>query len=270
MTDRLKRMISVSGYKVWPAEVEATLHSHPAVHEACVIATPDARSGEAVKALVVPRPEAALDAAALIAWCRASMAVYKAPKRRRVRRRAAEVEHRQGPVARASTTGTALMETIRYEVADGVATLTLNRPGAAQRHRPADARRDRACLAALKRRPRGARARAHRRRRRVLRRRRPARHRVGAARWRRLARPHAGRARVGRRDLISLDRAGDRGRRRRRRTAPASASRWRPISCVASPRARFCLSFMKLGAGAGLAARSTRCRASSACSAPRS
>jgi len=80
MTDRLKRMISVSGYKVWPAEVEARLHSHPAVHEACVIATPDARSGEAVKALVVPKREAPLDADALIAWCRASMAVYKAPK----------------------------------------------------------------------------------------------------------------------------------------------------------------------------------------------
>ncbi len=80
MTDRLKRMITVSGYKVWPAEVEAKLHSHPAVHEACVIATPDARSGEAVKALVVPKVDAPLDADALIAWCRASMAVYKAPK----------------------------------------------------------------------------------------------------------------------------------------------------------------------------------------------
>lgn len=81
MTDRLKRMISVSGYKVWPAEVEAKLQAHPAVHEACVIGTPDARSGEAVKAIVVPRPDApALDAEALIAWCRAEMAVYKAPR----------------------------------------------------------------------------------------------------------------------------------------------------------------------------------------------
>jgi len=80
MTDRLKRMITVSGYKVWPAEVEAKLHTHPAVHEACVIATPDARSGEAVKALVVRAPGAALDAASLIAWCRGAMAVYKAPK----------------------------------------------------------------------------------------------------------------------------------------------------------------------------------------------
>ncbi|MBI5718242.1 MAG: AMP-binding protein [Burkholderiales bacterium] len=80
MTDRLKRMITVSGYKVWPAEVEARLHSHPAVHEACVIATPDPRSGEAVKALVVLAPGAALDAASLITWCRSTMAVYKAPK----------------------------------------------------------------------------------------------------------------------------------------------------------------------------------------------
>jgi fatty-acyl-CoA synthase len=80
MTDRLKRMISVSGYKVWPAEVEAKLNMHPAVHEACVISTADVRSGEAVKALVVPKPGATLDAPALIAWCRASMAVYKAPK----------------------------------------------------------------------------------------------------------------------------------------------------------------------------------------------
>jgi acyl-CoA synthetase (AMP-forming)/AMP-acid ligase II len=80
MTDRLKRMINVSGYKVWPAEVEATLLTHPAVHEACVIAIADARSGEAVKALIVAKPGEAIDAAALIAWSRQKMAVYKAPR----------------------------------------------------------------------------------------------------------------------------------------------------------------------------------------------
>jgi len=80
MKDRLKRMISVSGYKVWPAEVENTLYSHPAVHEACVIATRDARQGEAVKALVVLKPGASLDSAELIGWCREAMAVYKAPR----------------------------------------------------------------------------------------------------------------------------------------------------------------------------------------------
>jgi fatty-acyl-CoA synthase len=80
MKDRLKRMINVSGYKVWPAEVENTLYSHPAVHEACVIATRDAKQGEAVKALVVLKPGVSLDAPALIGWCRETMAVYKAPR----------------------------------------------------------------------------------------------------------------------------------------------------------------------------------------------
>jgi fatty-acyl-CoA synthase len=80
MKDRLKRMITVSGYKVWPAEVENTLYGHPAVHEACVIATRDARQGEAVKALVVLKPGASLEASELIGWCRDTMAVYKAPR----------------------------------------------------------------------------------------------------------------------------------------------------------------------------------------------
>jgi len=80
MKDRLKRMIIVSGYKVWPAEVETTLYGHPAVHEACVIATRDARQGEAVKALVVLKTGASLAAAELIGWCRETMAVYKAPR----------------------------------------------------------------------------------------------------------------------------------------------------------------------------------------------
>jgi fatty-acyl-CoA synthase len=80
LKDRLKRMITVSGYKVWPAEVENTLYGHPAVHEVCVIATRDARQGEAVKALVVLKTGASLTAAELIGWCRETMAVYKAPR----------------------------------------------------------------------------------------------------------------------------------------------------------------------------------------------
>jgi fatty-acyl-CoA synthase len=81
MTDRLKRMINAAGYKVWPAEVEALLYRHPAVQEACVIATPDARRGEAVKALVVLRPEVPPPSAqALIAWTRRHLAAYKCPR----------------------------------------------------------------------------------------------------------------------------------------------------------------------------------------------
>ena len=80
MRDRLKRMINVSGYKVWPAEVESLLYEHPAIHEACVVAVPDVRQGESVKAVVVLKPGATLSEAQLIGWCREHMAVYKAPR----------------------------------------------------------------------------------------------------------------------------------------------------------------------------------------------
>lgn len=82
ITDRLKRMINASGYKVWPAEVENALYEHPAVHEACVIGVPDPCRGETVKALLVLRPEALGSAREdeVIAWARARMAAYKAPR----------------------------------------------------------------------------------------------------------------------------------------------------------------------------------------------
>jgi acyl-CoA synthetase (AMP-forming)/AMP-acid ligase II len=81
MRDRLKRMINASGYKVWPAEVEAMLHTHPAVLEACVIGARDTHRGETVKALVVIKSDARdVSADAILAWCRASMAAYKAPR----------------------------------------------------------------------------------------------------------------------------------------------------------------------------------------------
>ncbi len=82
ITDRLKRMINASGYKVWPAEVEALLYRHPDIAEACIIAAPDAYRGQTVKAVVVPKPHAraTLTEQALIDWARAHMAVYKAPR----------------------------------------------------------------------------------------------------------------------------------------------------------------------------------------------
>ncbi len=82
ITDRLKRMINASGFKVWPAEVEALMFKHPAIAEACVIATQDAYRGESVKAVVVLRPDAKgkTSEADILAWCREHMAVYKAPR----------------------------------------------------------------------------------------------------------------------------------------------------------------------------------------------
>jgi fatty-acyl-CoA synthase len=82
MTDRLKRMINASGFKVWPAEVEALMFHHPAIQEACIIATRDTYRGESVKAVVVLRAshKGQVSAQDIIDWCRENMAVYKIPR----------------------------------------------------------------------------------------------------------------------------------------------------------------------------------------------
>ena len=81
MTDRLKRMINASGFKVWPAEVEMLLYKHPAVQEACIIAAKDAYRGETVKAVVVLRADAKdTTAEDIVAWAKEHMAAYKVPK----------------------------------------------------------------------------------------------------------------------------------------------------------------------------------------------
>ncbi|RZL39934.1 MAG: long-chain fatty acid--CoA ligase [Rubrivivax sp.] len=82
MTDRLKRMINASGFKVWPAEVESLMHAHPGIAEACIVSAPDAYRGETVKAIVVRRRgHEALTEDELRDWCRAHMAAYKVPAR---------------------------------------------------------------------------------------------------------------------------------------------------------------------------------------------
>lgn len=81
ITDRLKRMINASGFKVWPAEVEALMYRHPAVQEACIISMQDSYRGESVKAVVVRRAShASTTEEDIIAWCRDTMAVYKVPR----------------------------------------------------------------------------------------------------------------------------------------------------------------------------------------------
>lgn len=81
MVDRLKRMINVSGFKVWPAEIEAMMHAHPDIAEACVIGSTHPRKGEAVKAIIVPTdPASPPKADEIITWCKSIMAAYKCPK----------------------------------------------------------------------------------------------------------------------------------------------------------------------------------------------
>ena len=79
--DRLKRMINVSGYKVWPAEIENIMYRHPAIHEACVIAMRDASGNERVKAILVLKPasERPVSEQEILTWCRQQMSAYKVP-----------------------------------------------------------------------------------------------------------------------------------------------------------------------------------------------
>ena len=72
-------MIVVSGFKVYPNEVEEVVMGHPGVLEAAVIGVPDERTGEAVTVVVVRR-DPALTAEQLIAHCRRQLTGYKLPR----------------------------------------------------------------------------------------------------------------------------------------------------------------------------------------------
>ena len=77
--DRKKDMILVSGFNVYPNEVEDVIAGVPGVTECAVAGVPDEKTGEAVKAFVVAR-DASLDEATLLAHCRAQLAAYKVPR----------------------------------------------------------------------------------------------------------------------------------------------------------------------------------------------
>ena len=79
ITDRKKDMILVSGFNVYPNEIEDALASCPGILEAAVIGVPDDKSGEAVKAFVV-RKDHSLTEAAVIAHCKTVLTGYKIPR----------------------------------------------------------------------------------------------------------------------------------------------------------------------------------------------
>jgi fatty-acyl-CoA synthase len=82
ITDRLKRMINASGFKVWPAEVEAMLYAHPDVQEACIIGTVDGYRGETVKAVIVLKKDSKgkVKPDEITEWARGRMAAFKVPR----------------------------------------------------------------------------------------------------------------------------------------------------------------------------------------------
>jgi len=103
LTDRKKDMIVVSGFKVFPNEVEDVLALHPGVLEAAVIGVPDERAGEAVKAVVV-RKDPALTEADLLAHCKLHLTGYKVPR---------GVEFRSEPLPKSN-----IGKTLRRELRD--------------------------------------------------------------------------------------------------------------------------------------------------------
>ena len=79
LVDRKKDLIKVSGYQVWPREIEEVLSTHPAVSEVGVAAVPDPTKGEVPKAWVVPRAGSTPLPDELKAYCRERLAPYKVP-----------------------------------------------------------------------------------------------------------------------------------------------------------------------------------------------
>jgi fatty-acyl-CoA synthase len=80
VVDRIKNMFISGGENVYPAEVERVILRHPGVSEVAVIGIPDERWGEVGRAFVVPKADARIDEASVIAYCLQLLAKFKAPK----------------------------------------------------------------------------------------------------------------------------------------------------------------------------------------------
>lgn len=79
IVDRIRDIILVSGFNVYPKEVENVLIGHPKVAEVAVVGAPDALTGEQVRAFVLPIPGAEITEEELLAFAAASLAPYKVP-----------------------------------------------------------------------------------------------------------------------------------------------------------------------------------------------
>jgi long-chain acyl-CoA synthetase len=106
ITDRKKDMIIVSGFKVFPNQIEDVVALHPGVAEVGAVGVPDERSGEAVK-IVVVRKDPTLTEEALLEHCRRSLTGYKIPK---------VVEFRDAPLPKSN-----LGKILRRQLRDGAA-----------------------------------------------------------------------------------------------------------------------------------------------------
>jgi long-chain acyl-CoA synthetase len=79
LVDRIKDLVIVNGFNVYPREVEEVLLEHPAIAQAAVLPVPDRRTGEAVKAVVAPEPGATVTEQEVHDFCRTRLARFKRP-----------------------------------------------------------------------------------------------------------------------------------------------------------------------------------------------
>jgi len=80
IVDRKKDMLVVSGYNVFPQEIDEILFTHPAVLEACTIGIPDSYRGEAPKSFIVPKPGVTIEKEEIISFLKEKLASYKVPR----------------------------------------------------------------------------------------------------------------------------------------------------------------------------------------------
>jgi long-chain acyl-CoA synthetase len=85
LSGRIKDLIKVSGYSVFPEDVESILIKHPGVGQVAVVGVADARKGQVVAAFVVPKPGFELFTDELLAWSRENMSAYKVPRMIQIR-----------------------------------------------------------------------------------------------------------------------------------------------------------------------------------------
>ena len=81
IVDRVKDMINVSGFKVWPAEIENYLYGISGVREVAVYGVPDPHKGESVRGALVLNDGADVTGDQIIVWCKENLAAYKTPAR---------------------------------------------------------------------------------------------------------------------------------------------------------------------------------------------
>lgn len=85
IVDRKKDLVIVSGFNVFPSEIDEVLHTHPKVAEAVAVGLPHPTKGEFIKAFVVPRAGQTIEPQEIIDFCKANLSAYMVPKRVEVR-----------------------------------------------------------------------------------------------------------------------------------------------------------------------------------------